>query len=370
VSPEIARPQPGSRTRRGHLATLALALALAACGEGEAAPDPAAGAIPVVARPVGRVERPDYVGLSGDVEAIRMANVGFLVPGVVRAVGPREGQAVAAGELLAELDPTDYELNVEMAAAQRERAEQELARARIIFDQKGIPENDFQKAETGARLARAQEAMARKKLADSRLASPLSGLVARRGIEPGEQAGPGFPVFTIVQMDPVQVKVGVPEADIARFAVGQRAVITIPSLGGATFEGRVRVVGVAADPASRTYTVKAEVPNPGHRLKPGMIAEVRIENDDMIAALTLPGEAVVRDADGVTRVFVYAPEEGRVYERRVEIGAPYGTEIEIRSGLGPDDLVVVGGQHRVREGARVTARVDPAPEPLEASAAR
>lgn len=329
------------------------------CGGADAAPGEAT-ATPVVVRPLAKVDRPDYVGLSGEIEGWSTANIGFLVPGQVRTVALREGQAVQQGQMIAELDPTEYQLNVDIASAQRERAEQEFSRAEQVFKEHGIPENDLQKAETAVKMARAGEAMARKKLADTRVLSPLNGIVARRQVEPGEMAGPGMPPFTVVQIDPVQVRVGVPETDIDRFAVGQRAVVAIPSLGGATSQGRVRVVGIAADPASRTYTVKIELPNPNRRIRPGMIAEVRVENDATIEARTIPAEAVVRDADGITRVFVYDPGERRVHARRIEVGTAYGTEVEVRSGLTGDELVVVGGQNRLREGTSVEARVDSA----------
>ena len=341
----------------GTVATVAAGVLLFGA-EGDALPQAAETALPVTVRPVAHLGRPNYVALSGDVEAWRSANVGFMVPGLVVSVGPREGDVVRAGQILAELDPRDYELNLEMAAAQRERAEDEHRRAEALFAQKAVPENDFHKAATALRLARAQEAMAAKKLADSKIAAPMSGILARRGVEPGEQAGPGFPVFTLMQIDPVQVRVGVPEAEIARVQPGQRAVVTIPSLGRASFEGRVRLVGIAADPASRTYLVKVEVANSDGQIRPGMIAEVRVETDSRVEALTLPAEAVVRDVDGITRVFVYNPEEERVYARRVGVGTAYGQEIEIREGLAGDELVVIGGQHRVREGAHVQARVE------------
>jgi membrane fusion protein, multidrug efflux system len=259
--------------------------------------------------------------------------------------------------VLAVLDKTEYDTNVEMASAQRERAEDEFKRAKTMFESHGIPENDFNKAATAVRLARAAEAMARKKLQDTQLTAPMSGMLARRGIEPGEQAGPGMPVFTIAQVEPVQVRVGVPETEISRIAIGDRTTVTIPALKGASFPGRVRLVGIAADPASRTYTAKIEVPNASRRIKPGMIAEVRISGTESIDALTIPAEAVVRDPSGVLRVFVYEPKSGRAYGRRVTIGSAYGHEVEVRQGIGPNDMVVIGGQDRVREGSRVTAKV-------------
>lgn len=352
--------------RRASITTVGLALTLStnvllsACRGADASGKPSEATTPVLVRGVTRVDRSDYVALSGETEALRTANVGFMVPGLVRAVNLKEGDAVDTGQVIAELDPTDYQLNVDLATAQLDRAEDEFARAKSMFDKKGIPADDFNKAEIAVRMARTQASMARKKLGDTRLASPLTGIVARRGIEPGEQTGPGFPAFTIMQVDPLQIRVGVPESEIARLAVGQRADIRIPSLKDASFSGTIRLVGIAADPASRTYTVKAEVLNSGHRLRPGMIAEVRLENGRKVAALTIPPEAIVRDVDGVTHVFVYDAKEQRVHSQRVDVGAAYGTEVEIRSGLKADDVVVTGGQHRVRDGSRVTATVESA----------
>ena len=320
--------------------------------------------IPVLVRSPTHMVRSNYVTLSGDIEGSRTASIGFIVPGVVARVGPKEGDFVSAGQVLATLDETEYNINVEVASAQRERAEDEYKRARIMFESHGIPENDFNKAATGLRLARAQEAMARKKLQDTRLTAPMSGMLARRGIEPGEQTGPGYPVFTIAQIAPVLVRVGVPESDVSRIAVGGKATVTIPSLRGASFAGRVRLVGIAADPSSRTYTAKIEVQNGARTLRPGMIAEVRIDGTQSVDALTIPAEAVVQDASGILRVFVHDAKAARVYARRVTIGAAYGQEVEVQQGVTATDMVVVGGQHRVREGSRVTARIVTAPEPV------
>ncbi len=324
---------------------------------GSGAQEPSADApISVLVRRPNHLVRSNYVALSGDVEGSHTASIGFLVPGVVARVEAKEGDYVRAGQVLATLERTEYDLNLEMASAQRERAEDEYARAKVVFESHGIPENDFHKAGTAVRLARAQEAMAKKKVQDTRLTAPMSGMLARRGIEPGEQAGPGMPVFTIAQLEPVQVRVGVPEMEISRIAIGDRTTVMVPALKGATFVGRVRLVGVSADPGSRTYTAKIEVPNASRALKPGMIAEVRISGTESVDALTIPAEAVVRDVDGVLRVFVYEPRSTRVYARRVTIGTASGEEVEVRRGLTASDMVVIGGQHRVREGSRVTAK--------------
>jgi RND family efflux transporter MFP subunit len=285
------------------------------------------------------------VNLSGEAEGVRTARVGFQIPGVVTGVRFREGDLVRQGDVLAELDPRELQFHAEIATAQRERAEDGLSRAALMHREGGLPENDFRDAETAVRMARAQEGLALKKVDDARLLSPFDGVVARRSIQPGEQVGPGVPVFTLVQVDPIWVSVGVPEAEIGRVFRGQELTVTVPALENQRFEGRLVVVGVAADPVSRTYNVKGEVRNPDRRLRPGMIVEARIQTSDEASVITVPADAVVPDIDGVTRVWVYHPDEGRVYSRRVTVGALVDQEVEILAGLTVGDQVVVVAEH-------------------------
>ncbi len=116
-------------------------------------------------------------------------------------------------------------------------------------------------------------------------------------------------VFSIVDLNPAKVRVGVPEAEITKVKLGAKATITLPSLAGRQFEGRVGIIGVASEPASRTYTVKIIVPNPGPVLLAGMVAEAQIFGHTSVQALTIPGEAIVHDPQGAPIVYVYFPGE-------------------------------------------------------------
>jgi len=169
-------------------------------------------------------------------------------------------------------------------------------------------------------------------------------------VDAGQTVAAGMPVFTIVGLNPVKVRVGVPEAEIAKIRQGAAAEVTAPSLGDRCFKGKVAIIGVASEPASRTYTVKILVPNPGPVLLAGMVAEARIFGPNKVHALTIPAEAVVPDAQGAPNVYVYTPDRKRVYGRRVELGSPVGSEVEIRSGVRSDEQIVVVGQQKVREG--------------------
>ena len=174
-------------------------------------------------------------------------------------------------------------------------------------------------------------------------------------------AGAGQPVFEIVQLDTVEINVGVPETDIHLVRVGQKAAVTLPALPGESFEGSVRVINVSADPNTRTFMTRISIPNPKHTLRIGMVAEARIRGDRTVRMLTLPIEAIVRDPQGATMVFVYFPDQKRVYARRVETGGVFGREIEIKRGLTEEESVVLAGQNRLRDGSVVSAAPSEAP---------
>jgi len=343
--------------RRG--AYLFVATALAACSEAaarnqtESAQAEATPAVQVQA--VRATDETGSVPASGVVEAIRTIDVSFQVGGKVIAVNADEGQEVRAGSLLAAIDSTDYSLSLEQSSISLQRERDELARLRALHSTGSLAQNDLEKADAGAKQAMVAASLATKRLGDTRLFAPISGVVARRAIDPSETAAPGVPVFTIVQLDPMEVRVGIPEADIGAVRVGQHAAVTIPALAGRALEGRVSLVGVAADPTTRTYTAKITVRNPERVLKSGMVAEARIAGQEKVRAITIPGSAIVRDAEGATLAYVLDSATGVVHARRVEVGPPRGLSVEIIRGLADGEVVVIAGQHRIREGTKVRA---------------
>ena len=361
--------------------------------------------VPVQVRAPAVLERQTSVTASGSVEGSENADIAFQVSGRVTRVLVEEGQHVVKGQVLAELDATDYRNALDAAKAQTQAAEalaskadaglrrQEVEQARIdlsrqedeykrmrfLVERKSLPENDFQKIEAayhaaqeryqmaveGTRIedknaalaqalaAKAQASEESKRLADTRLIAPISGNISMRKVDPGQTVAAGAPVMSIVNLNPVKVRVGVPEADIEKVKRGATVEISAPSLVGRSFQGKVDIIGVAADPASRTYAVKVLVPNPGPVLLSGMVAEARILASAKEQALTIPGEAVVRDPQGATTVYVYYPDRGRVYSHRIEVGPPFGNELEVRSGLTAQERIVIAGQQKLRDGMPV-----------------
>jgi len=376
-------------------------LPLAGCGP--KTPVAADQPVPVRVRAPNRVRQPVSVAVSGTVEANVTAQGAFQIAGRVARVYVEEGQAVSKGQVLAELDATDYRNAYDAAQGQADAARavdskaqegprsQELEQARIdyeqwrdnytrmkfLYDHKSLPANDFVKIEAGYKAAQQRYDMARqgtraqdkeaatgqfhaaaagmheaqKRLGDTRLRAPIAGFVGMRRIDVGDTVGAGTPVISVLDLNPVKVRVAIPESEIGKVREGERATVTIPSLDGKQFEGKVQTVGVAADPASRTYSAKIAVQNPARLLRAGMVSEARIFSSVMVNAITVPGDAIVRDPKGVTHVYVYVPASKRVYAKRVDVGGVIGNEVEILSGLTGDEQVVVAGQQNVREGS-------------------
>ena len=352
---------------------------------------------------------PAEVDVSGTVETTAgPKKVAFQVSGKVIRVGPREGDFVKAGDVIAVIDPSDYQFTVDSAAAQTALArsqyekasasarsevveeakanlsqvEDEFRRMKSLYDLKSLAPNDFKKYETaltnaqqryeqakqGAQpedkaaakatleQAEAAERTARKRLSDATLIAPVSGFIAKRNIEVGTTVDRAESVFTMVELDPVEIQVGVPETDIRLVHQGQKALVTASAVPGMTFSGTVRLVNVSAEPQTRTYMVRITLPNPKRTLLVGMIAEARILGNERLDVLTLPGQSLIRDPQGVPQVYVYFPAEKKVYARRVKTGGVTGQDVQITDGIKDDDLVVVGGQQLVREGSLVSAK--------------
>jgi len=219
----------------------------------------------------------------------------------------------------------------------------------------GTRVEDKQAASAQLSAATAQMQEAKKRLADCQLRAPIAGFIGMRQIEVGNTVAPGVPVISVVDLDPVKVRVGIPEDEVGKVREGDRAEVSIPSLNGQKFEGRVEAIAAASDPASRTYVSKIVVPNPSRVLLAGMVSDARLIGDAQVNAITVPGSAIVRDPRGVTQVYILAPGQNRVYGRRVEVGSMIGNEVEIRSGLTGNEQVVVDGQNYVREGSLVKA---------------
>ncbi|MBO2520791.1 MAG: hypothetical protein CW345_03145 [Firmicutes bacterium] len=214
----------------------------------------------------------------------------------------------------------------------------------------GAREEDRQAAEAQVLQAEAALRLAKLQLSQADLTSPLDGVVADRLVNPNDIIGAGQPAFRIVQIDPVVVRVEVGDRDIIRVRPGARAELTLDAFPFQSFSGTVTAVEAVANPQSRLFGIRIEVPNPDGTLKPGMSARVRIAVDSREESVAVPDEALLAERG---QAFVYVVEHGMAHKRPVQVGLAGGGWTEIVSGLSPGEHVVVAGHAALADGARV-----------------
>jgi RND family efflux transporter MFP subunit len=240
-----------------------------------------------------------------------------------------------------------------MAQATLTQAEDAYKRLTPMHTSGSLPDVKYVEAETGLRQAKAAAAIARKSLDGCRLVATADGIVGRRSLDPGTVTVPNVTSITIVKIAKVFARVAVPENEIARVRRGQAAEIRIGALGGRDCSGTVEEVGVLADVLAHSYKIKIAIPNPGGDIRPGMVCTAILRFPGQARGLVIPNASLMVDESG--RNFVYCVDAVRQKAVRtfVKTGALVRGGIEIVTGLGPDDLVVTAGQHKLADQSSV-----------------
>jgi membrane fusion protein (multidrug efflux system) len=347
------------------IASAACGAALSACGTEEAA---APGPPPVYVDRASVHEVFDQIGATGQLLAKAEAVVAAQVGGVITGVAADEGSAVAAGEIVLEIDPERRQLELSNARARVVQAEAQLgeaqraaARAEKLHANGAVSEAVLDQARTELRMAQsrrvaeqAQHGLAERALVDSSVAAPFAGLIARRFVNAGEYVQPGKELFRLVALDPVEVEFFLSEVDSSRVAVGQQVGVRVSSHPGEVFHAAVSVVAPTIDSQTRTRRVKAVLPNPDGRLLPGTFAQVDLGVARRSGVVMVPKEAVQIAADGSVLYRLVGKE--RVERLLIETGAHHDGRVEIQADVAAGDWVVIRGQGALVDGSPVSLR--------------
>ena len=288
--------------------------------------------------------------VSGQLDAATSVAVSFGTLGSVERVLATEGQKVTKGQILAVLDEGYLRDQLAMAKAKADQAEDAWKRMEPMHKSGSLPDIKWVEVETGRDQARSSVSMAQRNLDDALLQSPLTGIVSKRAIEPGERAQPGVSAFTVVDTRTMLAALSIPEKDIATIRQGMVARVDVRAVGQ-KLTGKVKEIGVAADPFTRTYKVKVEVANPGGALRVGMLAQVRLAVPGRKGTPIAPVAALLVDEhDGK---YVWVLTDSVIHKRGVRIGALLQEGIAIDSGLSVGETVVVSGTPMLSDGLRV-----------------
>lgn len=201
---------------------------------------------------------------------------------------------------------------------------------------------------------RAQLALAKKQLGDTDIISPINGVVKEKLASRGEYLQPGKPIATIVQINPLRLRLEIPESFAAIIARGMSVSLNVDAFPDQQFQGKIRRINPSVDERSRSLIAEAEIRNPAGKLKPGMFARAQIVSDKEGVALMVPEKAVVSIA-GINKIFVVAGNQAA--ERLVKLGVRDGAMVEVVEGVKVGERVITSQTDKLQDGAMVSTPV-------------
>jgi HlyD family secretion protein/macrolide-specific efflux system membrane fusion protein len=307
---------------------------------------------------------------TGRVQPREKVEIKSKVAGQVEKVFVDEGDAVKKGQPLLRLDPTDFRRDVarceadvaqakngiEFAALTLDRKKRGLADRGVAAAEVELAENDLKVKKVQLQTAAVALAAAEDRLRYTQISSPMDGIVIQRGIQPGEVVTPGVqatfegkPLLTVADLSTLVVKAEFNQIDVARIAIGQKVTLTLDSLPGRTFSGKVsRVAPASTQPKGKdieVFPVEATVEGDASGVRPGMTADLRIHLERKPNVTALPIEAVVKDKDSgksfVTKVLSIQEGRAKTDKVAVKLGAKNDRQVEIVDGVKEGDRILI-----------------------------
>lgn len=289
-----------------------------------------------------------YYRAASVVEADRLVVVPARSVGRVRTVAVEEGDQVAQGDVLAELENDREGLQLRKAELTLRDRQRQLERSRQMLDEQLISRQEYDDQESAARLAEAERDLAAIALEETRIRAPFAGQITARSIVQGQQVGVGDPTFTLGDFSPLRVTVHLPEA-VARKVAPRQRVLIAPEASEQDREAVVERIAPVVDPATSTVRLTLLVEQ-DEDLRVGGFCKVRITTDRRHDALAIPKLALVEEG-ALRSVFVAAADTVRKVEIRT--GLYDETHVEVLEGVFAGDHVVTMGQGGLRTGSRI-----------------
>ncbi len=347
---------------------LGLSLGLAACGGEESDPQPAVNAGQQVEGQwvtVDASEVDDTALFPGTVIASDQSPIASRMMGYVREINVREGESVEQGQVLLTIDQSDVDSQIRQAEAALSKARSGLSNARSnyerfkrLYEEQAVPTQQFEQMRTAFEVAQgdfqaAQAAVeqARSQVNYTRIQAPFDGMVVQRMADPGQLATPGRPLLMLMGSGDREIQVEVDDQAYARLAGGDQITIDYRQADGspATFQGTILSLVGAADPITRTHTVKISVPT-DIALTPGNFVTASVVLDQKPAVI-LPKTAL-HDRAGIEGVFVLDNED-RAHFRVVRLGQSRGDDVVVLAGIEDGERVVTRTSGHIANGVTV-----------------
>ena len=280
------------------------------------------------------------------VQAYVKNNIVPQTAGRITKINVEIGDRVKKGQVLAEID----KVQLQQAQLQLHNAEVELERLRALYKAGGLSKSDLDAIELQYNVTKTQ---VQNLIENTTLLSPIDGVITARNYDAGDMYSMSAPIFTVEQIKPVKLLVGVSESDYSKISKGDKVTVKADAFPDLTFDGKIERIYPTIDPTTRTFTVEVVVPNNYSTLRPGMFSRVTV-NFGTNRNVVIPDVAVVKQQGSGERFVYILNEDGTVSYQKVELGRRMGAEYEVLSGVENGAMVVTGGQIRLKDGIKVS----------------
>lgn len=288
-----------------------------------------------------------YVEVQAKVDADENINASPKMAGTITAILVKEGDKVSAGQVLATLDDQIMKNSINELQTQLDFATNIYNKQKSLWDQQIGSEVQYLTAKNNKEALERKMATLKEQWSMAQIKSPINGTVDNIYIKIGQAVMPGMPFINIVNLSGLKIKAEVAEAFITKIKSGDNVIIAIPDLN-LEFPSKVSFASSVINTIGRTFTVEVRLPNSENRLKPNMVAVMKINDYSNQNTITVPVNVVQSSSDG-NFVFVAVSENNRHHVARkiVETGLSYNGRIEIKSGLQAGELLITTGYQDV-----------------------
>lgn len=326
-----------------------IAAVVAGCAgkSGDKAAVPGAAAVVPSVEVVAAVSRdvPQESSYSASVEAYATNNIVSQSAGRIRKINVEVGDYVTKGQVVAEMD----RLQLEQTRLQLQNDSTELARIRSLYEEGGVAKSDLEALELGYNVRKSTYANL---LENTVLRAPITGYITARNYDVNDMYAMSMPIFTVQQVVPVKLKVGISESEYSKVHKGDKVSLTVDALPGRSFTGRIERIYPTIDAATHTFLAEVVVGNSDRLLRPGMFARVVVCFGSLNNVI-IPDTAVVK-MEGTGQKYVYILNaDNTVSFVPVTLGRHIGNEYEVTEGIAAGANVVAKGQASLKDGIAV-----------------
>ena len=290
-------------------------------------------------------EVPQEAVYTSSVQAFVKNNIAPQTAGRITKINVEIGDFVNEGQVLAEIDKAQ----LLQAQLQLQNQEVELQRLKSLYEEGGLSQSDYDAIQLQYNVLKTQ---VDNLIENTTLRSPINGVITARNYDVGDMYAMSAPLFTVEQIVPVKLLIGVSESDYSKVKKGDAVTVTADAIPGKTFNGKVNRIYPTVDPATRTFTVEVKIDNTYKTLRPGMFARATVNfgsNDNVV----IPDVAVVKQQGSGERFVYVLNADNTVTYKKVVLGRRMGAEYEVLEGLADGDRIVIGGQIRLKDGVKV-----------------